>query len=181
MDIEKNIEDIIKKIEADSLNRLKKTPKRVALAYDEFFNGYSMCPSKFMESCFDSEMDDMVILKNISFESHCEHHLAPIIGYVSIGYIPNKKVIGISKLARIVDCFAHRLQLQERLTMEIAEALQEGINPKGVAVFIEAKHFCLSNRGVKKQEASLITRYFTGDFRIDEIKRREFLNSIKIS
>ena len=180
MDIEKNVEDIIKKIDADSLERLEKTPRRVAAAYEEFFNGYSVCLSKIMESCFDSNIDDLVILKNISFESHCEHHLAPIIGHVSIGYIPNKKVIGISKLARIVDSFAHRLQLQERLTVEIAEALQNGINPKGVAVFIEAKHFCLSNRGVKKREASMITRYFTGDFKKYETRRQEFLDSIKI-
>ena len=179
MNIEKQVEDIIQNIDSSSVERLKKTQHRVARAYDEFFNGYSSDLSKIMSSYFESEMDDLVILKNISFESQCEHHLVPIVGFVSVGYIPNNKVIGISKLARIVDCFAHRLQLQERMTMEIATALQKGINPKGVGVYVEAKHYCISHRGVKKRESSMVTRYFTGEMKNNEIKRREFLDSLK--
>ena len=180
MNVEKNIESILKEIDKNFPEPLlHKTSARVAKAYDEFFDGYSKEKSEIIGSQFDSEMDDLIILKNISFESHCEHHMVPIIGRASIGYIPNKKIVGISKLARIVDYFAHRLQLQERLTMEIAEMLQEWINPLGVAVYIEAEHFCISHRGVKKKDASMITRYFTGQLKSDFAKRNEFLMSIK--
>ena len=180
MNVEKNVEDILKEIDPNFPEEiLHKTSKRVANAYDEFFDGYSKDNSEVIGSQFDSEMDDIIILKNISFESHCEHHMVPIIGCASVGYIPNKKIVGISKLARIVDYFAHRLQLQERLTMQIAELLQSWIDPLGVAVYIEAEHFCISHRGVKKKDASMITRYFTGKFKSDPAKRNEFLMSIR--
>jgi GTP cyclohydrolase I len=133
---------------------------------------------KIASTFYDSEMNDVVILKNIPFESHCEHHLVPIIGTVGIGYIPDGKIIGASKLARIVDCFAHRLQIQERLTMEIATAIDRILKPKGVAVHIEADHFCISHRGVKKLGARFVTRYFIGNIKNDYNLRNEFLSEI---
>ena len=175
---ERIIEDLVKSIDPD-FERIKKTPERVVRSFDEFFAGYSQNPEEIVaDAIFDSDMDQMVLLKNIPFESHCEHHLVPIIGKVSIGYIPHGRILGISKLARIVDCFACRLQLQERLTMEIASAVNAIIEPLGVAVYIEAEHFCLSKRGVKKDGTKLVTQYFLGNIRNDCSLRSEFLAEV---
>lgn len=176
---EKNIEDFLKSIDSD-FERLKKTPKRVVRACEEFFSGYSKNAEEISkDALFDSDMNQMVILKNIPFESHCEHHLVPIIGSASVGYIPNKKILGASKLARIVDIFACRLQLQERLTIQIAEAINDIVSPLGVAVYIEAEHFCISKRGVRKDGAKLVTKYFIGNIKNDYNLRSEFLAEIK--
>ena len=173
MSIEKNIEHILRSIDPDA-ERLSKTPERVARSYKELFSGYNMDPKEFEAAIFDCDMTDLVLLKNIPFESHCEHHMAPIIGTVSIGYLPQGRIIGISKLARIVDCFAHRLQLQERLTMEIADAVDSLLNPLGVAVLIEGEHFCVCYRGVKKPGTRLVTRCFRGLAKDDLALRLEF-------
>ena len=177
-DIEKNIENIIKNIDADS-ERLRDTPKRVAQAYDEFFSGYSTDIKKITGTIYESKIDDMVILKKIPFDSHCEHHIIPIIGTVSIGYIPNGKIIGTSKLARIVDCFARRLQLQERMTMEIANAILSILDPLGVGVYVEAEHFCMSHRGVRKHGTKFVTKYFLGNMKDNFDLRLEFLSEVK--
>ncbi|MDR0631673.1 MAG: GTP cyclohydrolase I FolE [Holosporaceae bacterium] len=175
MEIEMNIRAIIGEIDPNN-GELAKTPERVAKSYDEFFSGYNADISQIASTFYDSKMDDLVILKNISFESHCEHHLVPIVGVAHVGYVPNRKIIGASKLARIVDCFAHRLQLQERMTIEIGETLETILNARGVGVYIEAEHFCISHRGVKKQGAKLVTRYFSGALK-DNL-RQEFLATI---
>lgn len=176
---EKDIENILKSIDSD-FERLKKTPGRVARACEEFFSGYSKGAEEISkDALFDSDMDQIVILKHIPFESHCEHHLVPIVGEASVGYIPNKKILGASKLARIVDIFACRLQLQERLTMQIAEAINSVILPIGVAVYIEAEHFCISKRGVKKDGAKLVTKYFIGNIKNDHNLRSEFLAEVR--
>jgi GTP cyclohydrolase I len=175
---EQNFREILKNF--DDLNdpRLKDTPRRAAKAYEELLDGYGQDPVGLVgNAIYSSSMDDIVMMKNISFESFCEHHMIAIAGYVTLGYIPNGAIIGASKLARIVDCFAHRFQLQERMTMEIADALQSVLNPKGVAVYMDGQHFCISRRGVRKQEASLVTRYFLGEFRQNPALRHEFLIS----
>lgn len=180
MNIKQSVGDIIREIESgnqDRMSELSDTPKRVENAYDEFFGGYDENVNNIVNVFYESQMDDLIILKNIQFESHCEHHMVPIIGEASIGYIPNGRVIGASKLARLVDCFAHRLQLQERLTVQIAETLQRIMSCKGVAVLINAEHFCISRRGVKKTGVKFITRYFTGLLKSDTNLRKEFLDS----
>lgn len=143
-------------------------------------DGYNQTPENVANAFFPSEMNDIVILKNIQFESLCEHHMVPIIGKASIGYIPDGKIIGASKLARLVDCFAHRFQLQERFTMQIAESLNNVLKCKGVAVYVKAEHFCISKRGVKKSDTEFITRFFTGDFQKNYNLRKEFLDSVEI-
>ncbi|MDR3187480.1 MAG: GTP cyclohydrolase I FolE [Holosporaceae bacterium] len=178
MDIEHHIKGIIGKIDPDS-SRLEETPARVAKVYGESFSGYGVDISSVVSKFYDSGMDDLIILKNISFESHCEHHLVPIIGTASVGYVPQGKIVGASKLARIVDCFARRLQLQERMTMEIAQALESVLEVKGAAVYLEAEHFCISHRGVKKPESKFVTRYFSGILKSDPNLRREFLESVQ--
>jgi GTP cyclohydrolase I len=176
MEIETHIQAIIKEIDPTN-SEAKKTSERVAKTYDEFFSGYNANVSELADVFYASETDDLVILKNIPFESHCEHHISPIIGTASVGYVPSDgRVIGASKLARIVDCFARRLQLQERMTIEIGKALESVLNAKGVGVYIEAEHFCISRRGVRKQGAKLVTRYFSGVIKDD--LRREFLEAI---
>lgn len=177
--IETNIENIINNIDPDS-QRLHETPKRVSRAYDEFFSGYNIDIQKIAGIIYDSKINDIVILKKIPFESHCEHHIVPIIGTASIGYIPNGKIIGASKLARIVDCFAHRLQLQERMTMEIANAISSILDPLGVGVYMEAEHFCISHRGVKKQGAKFVTKTFLGNMKDNYNLRMEFLSEVII-
>lgn len=175
---EETIEELVKSIDPD-FERIKKTPARAARSFDEFFSGYSQIPREVVAGAiFDSDMDQLVLLKNIPFESHCEHHLVPIVGRVSIGYVPNGKILGASKLARLVDCFAYRLQLQERMTIEIARAVDEVVEPLGVAIYVEAEHFCLSKRGVKKDGAKLVTRYFIGKIKNDYALRSEFLAEI---
>ena len=167
----------------DNPNRegLIETPKRVVKAYEEYFSGYTKNPKSILEKTFSETANykDFVLLKNINFESHCEHHIAPIIGEVSIAYFPNNCIVGISKLARIVDVFAKRLQTQETMTSEIAECIQLHLNPKGVAVHINAEHQCMSTRGVHKSDVEMITTHFTGEFNENSEAKKKFLTSLK--
>jgi GTP cyclohydrolase I len=156
---------------------LRDTPARVARAYEDWFSGYSEDPEEFLARTFEEVQgyDDMIVLKDIRFESHCEHHLAPIIGKVHVGYLPNNKVVGISKLARVVDVFARRLQVQETMNAQIAECIQRVLDPKGVAVVIEAAHQCMTTRGVHKPGVTMVTSTMHGVFRTNPTTRREFL------
>ena len=146
---------------------LKSTPRRVIKAYKEYFQGYKQDPAEYLTKTFTEVegYDDMVIEKNISIRSHCEHHIAPIIGVAHVAYIPSKKVVGLSKLARVVDAFSKRLQTQERLTMQIAKTIMDVLQPRGVAVTIDASHQCMTNRGIKKEQSTTITNYFLGAFK----------------
>jgi GTP cyclohydrolase I len=156
---------------------LVETPKRVVRAYEEFFAGYLQDPTEILARTF-SEVegyDEMIVMNDIRFESHCEHHMVPIIGKAHVGYLPDKRVIGISKLARLVEVFARRLQVQEKMTVQIADTLQEVLHPKGVAVVIEAAHQCMTTRGVHKPGVGLVTSRMVGAFRDDPSTRREFL------
>ena len=148
---------------------LLSTPKRVIKAYKEYFQGYKQDPKKYLSKTFTEVdgYDDMVIEKNISLQSHCEHHMAPIIGFAHVAYIPSNKVVGLSKLARVVEVFSKRLQTQERLTMQIAKTIMNVLQPRGVAVTIDAAHQCMTNRGIKKENATTITNYFLGTFKDD--------------
>ena len=159
---------------------LKDTPNRVAKAYLEMFNGYDMCPADELGRTFEevAGYDDLVIVRDIQFHSHCEHHMVPIIGRVHIGYLPDKRVVGISKLARVVDSFAKRLQIQEKLTAQIANTLQEVLQPRGVAVVMEAAHQCMTTRGVHKSGVDMVTSRMLGAFRDNGETRREFLTMI---
>ena len=159
---------------------LKSTPKRVVKAYKEYFQGYKQDPSNFLLKTFTEVegYDDMVIEKNISIRSHCEHHMAPIIGVAHVAYIPHKKVVGLSKLARVVDAFSQRLQTQERLTMQIAKTIMEVLQPRGVAVTVDASHQCMSNRGVKKENTTTVTNYFVGAFKDDLSYQNRYLRYI---
>ncbi len=158
---------------------LKETPRRVVKAFEEYFAGYQQRPEEVLNKSFEDVggYDDMVLLKDICVESHCEHHIAPFIGKAHVAYIPNKRVVGISKLARIVDTFSRRLQVQERLTSEIAGAIEKAVKPKGVAVMIEAVHSCMSMRGVRKSNVGTVTTRFLGDFKDDDLKE-EFLTIV---
>jgi GTP cyclohydrolase I len=156
---------------------LLETPDRVVRSYDEFFSGYQEDPKEILAKTF-SEVDgydEMIVMNDIRFESHCEHHMVPIIGKAHIGYLPDKRVVGISKLARLVDVYARRLQIQEKMTVQIADTLQEVLQPKGVAVVVEAAHQCMTTRGVHKPGAALVTSRMLGAFRKDVSTRREFL------
>ena len=159
---------------------LKSTPQRVIKAYKEYFQGYQEDPAKYLTKTFTEVegYDDMVIEKNISIRSHCEHHMAPIIGVVHLAYIPSKKVVGLSKLARVAEAFAKRLQTQERLTMQIAKTIMDVLQPRGVAVTIDAIHQCMTNRGVKKEKATTITNYFLGAFKEDLSFQNRYLRYI---
>jgi GTP cyclohydrolase I len=161
---------------------LRGTPGRVTRAYEEFFAGYQSDPVELLQRTFEETngYDEMVVLRDIRFESHCEHHLAPIIGRAHIAYLPNKRVVGISKLARLVDAFAKRLQIQEKMTAQIATTLANVLRPKGVAVVIEAAHQCMTTRGVHKPGVSMITSHMLGAFRTDPSTRREFLAHIDL-
>src|SRR5450631_1366783 len=156
---------------------LRDTPGRVVRAYEEFFAGYSQDPREILKRTFTEVegYDEMIVMNDIRFESHCEHHMVPIIGKVHIGYLPDKRVIGISKLARLVEVYARRLQVQEKMTVQIADTLQEVLQPKGVAVVIEASHQCMTTRGVHKPGVGLVTSRMVGAFRTDASTRREFL------
>ena len=156
------------------------TPDRIVRAYQEFFNGYSEDPVALLQRTFEETdgYDEIVALKDIRFESHCEHHLAPIIGKVHVAYLPKKRVVGISKLARLVDVFAKRLQIQEKMTAQIANTLDEVLQPKGVAVVIEAAHQCMTTRGVHKPGVTMVTSRMLGAFRDDPLSRREVLSMI---
>src|SRR5262245_11815722 len=159
---------------------LKDTPARVARAYEDWFSGYGKDPEGYLARTFEEVhgYDEMVVLRDIRFESHCEHHLAPIIGRVHIGYLPDAKVVGISKLARVVDTYARRLQVQEKMNAQIANCIQHVLEPKGVAVVIEASHQCMTTRGVHKPGVTMVTSTMLGAFREDARTRREFLNMI---
>ena len=159
---------------------LADTPARVAKAFEEWFSGYGQDPEEYLTRTFEEieGYDDMVILKDIRFESHCEHHLAPIIGRAHVGYLPSNKVVGISKLARVVDAFARRLQVQEKMNAQIANTIQKVLEPKGVAVVIEAAHQCMTTRGVHKTGVTMVTSTMLGAFRDNSDTRREFLNII---
>ena len=154
------------------------TPGRVARAYREWFAGYDMDPVEYLQRTFEEVegYDEMVLLRDIRFESHCEHHLAPIIGRAHVGYIPDGRVVGISKLARVVEAYAKRLQVQEKMTAQIASSIIDVLKPKGVAVVIEAAHQCMTTRGVHKPGVTLVTSQMLGDFRTNAITRREFLD-----
>ena len=162
---------------------LVETPKRVVAAYEEFFEGYSQDPEDILRKTFEEVegYDEMVIVKDIRLESHCEHHIVPILGTAHIGYIPNKRVVGISKLARIVDVFGKRLQTQETMTSQIATTIENVLNPKGVAVVIDAGHQCMSTRGVHKTESSTVTSSMKGVFKENQVTRNEFLSFINLS
>jgi GTP cyclohydrolase IA len=153
------------------------TPTRVAKAYKEWFGGYDMKPEEYLKRTFEEVegYDEMVILRDIQFESHCEHHMAPIIGVAHVGYIPNGRVVGISKLARVVEAYAKRLQVQEKMTAQIARCIQDVLKPKGVGVVIVAKHECMTTRGVHKTGVSMVTSKLLGSFRDDARTRAEFL------
>ena len=156
------------------------TPARVARAFEDWFSGYGQDPEDYLKRTFEEieGYDDMVILKDIRFESHCEHHLAPIIGRAHVGYLPTNRVVGISKLARVVEAFARRLQVQEKMNAQIANCIQKVLEPKGVAVVIEAAHQCMTTRGVHKTGVTMVTSTMLGDFRRSSDTRREFLNII---
>jgi GTP cyclohydrolase I len=158
------------------------TPKRVVKAYGDWFSGYESDPAEFLRRTFEevAGYDQMVVLRDIQFESHCEHHLAPIIGRAHVGYMPTNRVVGISKLARVVDGFARRLQVQEKLTAQIAHCIQETLQPAGVAVVIDASHECMTTRGVHKRGVSMVTSQMLGSFRDDARTRTEFLQFIGI-
>ena len=157
------------------------TPARVARAFEEWFAGYQEEPMEFLERTFEEVegYDEMVVLRDIRLESYCEHHLAPILGKIHIGYMPDKRVVGISKLARVADAYAKRLQIQEKLTAQIANCINEVLQPKGVAVVIEAEHQCMTTRGVHKHGVSMATSTMLGAFRQGSDTRREFLSFIR--
>ena len=178
---EEAIRTIIRWIGEDAEREgLLSTPKRVVKAFKEYFKGYSENPNQYLTKTF-SEVegyDDMVIEKNISIQSHCEHHMAPIIGIAHVAYIPSKKVVGLSKLARVVEVFSKRLQTQERLTMQIATTIMDVLQPRGVAVTIDASHQCMTNRGIKKEDATTVTNYFLGAFKDDLSFQNRYLRYI---
>jgi len=161
---------------------LKGTPARVTRAYEEWFAGYADDPRDYLQRTFEevAGYDEIVLLRDIRFESHCEHHIAPIIGRVHIGYLPRSRVIGISKLARLVDVFARRLQVQEKMTAEIAQCLNAGLNPHGVGVVVEAAHECMTTRGVHKTDVTMVTSRMLGVFRSQPQTRQEFLAALNL-
>jgi GTP cyclohydrolase I len=162
---------------------LRDTPQRVVDAYRDWFSGYQIDPAAYLRRTFEevAGYDEMIVLRDISFESHCEHHIAPMIGRVHIGYLPANKVVGISKLARVVDGYARRLQVQEKLTAQIADCIAEVLKPRGVGVVVDAAHECMTTRGVHKRSVSMVTSRMIGSFRSDARTRSEFLTFIGIS
>jgi GTP cyclohydrolase I len=156
------------------------TPKRVAKAYEDWFSGYKQDPVQYLKRTFEEVegYDEMIVLRNITFESHCEHHMAPIIGKAHVGYLPSNKVVGISKLARVVEAFARRFQVQEKMTAQIANCIQDVLQPKGVGVVIDATHQCMTTRGIHKAGVSMVTSQMVGSFRTDARTRAEFLRMI---
>ena len=156
------------------------TPKRVAAAYEDWFSGYKMDPVRFLKRTFEEVegYDEMIVLRDIQFESHCEHHMAPIIGKAHVGYLPRNKVVGISKLARVVEAFARRFQVQEKMTAQIANCIEDVLKPKGVGIVVEAVHQCMTTRGIHKAGVSMVTSQMLGTFRKDARTRAEFLRMI---
>jgi|EP01037_Dinobryon_pediforme_P014803 GTP cyclohydrolase I len=167
----------------DSPNRegLKETPSRVVKAFEEYFSGYETDPANYLAKTFEevAGYDEIVLLRDIRFESHCEHHLAPIIGVAHVAYLPNKRVVGISKLARVVEIFAKRLQIQEKMTAEIANTIDRILQPQGVIVVIEANHHCMTSRGINKPGSSMITCQVTGLLKSDNNLRKEIMSMIQ--
>jgi len=161
---------------------LLETPKRVVNAYNDWFSGYAVDPREYMRRTFEEVegYDELVVLRDISFESHCEHHMAPIIGRVHVGYLPTDKVVGISKLARVVEGYSRRFQVQEKLTAQIAGCIDEVLHPRGVGVVVDAVHQCMTTRGVHKRGVSMVTSRMVGVFRTDARTRSEFLQFIDI-
>ena len=185
---DKEAEDAFKTIlawmgEDPSREGLLETPKRVVKAYKEYFAGYKEDPNKILDKTFGDVdgYDDMVVQKNISVQSHCEHHMAPIIGKAHVAYIPKERVVGLSKLARVVEVFSKRLQTQERLTMQIAKTLMESLDAKGVAVTIDSTHQCMTMKGIKKEQASTVTNYYLGQFKDDLSYQNRYLRFISIT
>ena len=185
---DKDAEDAFRTIlswmgEDPSREGLLETPKRVVKAFKEYFKGYQEDPNQILDKTFgDVEgYDDMVIQKNISVQSHCEHHMAPIIGKAHVAYIPKDRVVGLSKLARVVEVFSKRLQTQERLTMQIANTLMESLDAKGVAVTIDSTHQCMTMRGIKKEQATTVTNYYLGQFKEDLSYQNRYLRFISIA
>ena len=158
------------------------TPKRVVDAYGDWFSGYADDPREYLERTFEevAGYDEMIVLRDIDYESHCEHHMAPIIGKVHIGYLPNGKVVGISKLARVVEAYARRFQVQEKMTAQIANCIQRALNPRGVGVVVEGAHECMTTRGIHKRGVSMVTSKMLGSFREDARTRSEFLQFIDV-
>ena len=178
---EEAIKTIIEWIGEDSEREgLKSTPRRVTKAFKEYFQGYNQNPAEYLSMTFKEVegYDDMVIEKDISIRSHCEHHMAPIVGVAHVAYIPSNKVVGLSKLARVVDAFSKRLQTQERLTMQIAKTIMDVLKPRGVAVTIVASHQCMTDRGIKKENTKTITNYFLGAFKDDLSFQNRYLRYI---
>jgi len=160
---------------------LRDTPKRVAKAFREMFDGYDKDPAEELGRTFEevAGYDDLVVVRGIQFHSHCEHHMVPIIGRAHVGYLPDGRVVGLSKIARVVDIFAHRLQTQESLTAQIAGVIQEVLNPRGVAVMIEAEHMCMAMRGIRKQGATTLTSMFTGSFKDNPEEQVRFITMVR--
>ena len=184
---DKEAEEAVKKLlawigEDPSREGLLETPKRVVKAFKEYFRGYAQDPKRELEKTFGDVdgYDDMVIQKNISVQSHCEHHMAPIIGVAHVAYIPRDRVVGLSKLARVVEVFSKRLQTQERLTMQIANTLMKSLDAKGVAVTIDSTHQCMTMRGIKKEQATTVTNYYLGQFKDDLSFQNRYLRFISI-
>ena len=179
-DLEASVRTLLAEIGEDpSRDGLARTPERVRRMYDELTAGYHVDPDALMNgACFSVDYDEMVVVRDIEFFSLCEHHLLPFIGKAHVGYLPRGQVIGLSKIPRIVDMFAQRLQIQERLTVQVADFLMERLEPKGVACVVEAAHLCTMMRGVKKQEATMVTSSMTGTFRRDARTRAEFMGLI---
>jgi GTP cyclohydrolase IA len=159
---------------------LHETPARVARAYAEFFRGYAVDPDAILQKTFEEieGYDEMIVLRGIRFESHCEHHMAPIVGRAWVGYIPNGRVVGISKLARVVDAYSKRLQIQEKMTAQIANTIQKVLQPQGVAVVLKAEHHCMTTRGVHKHGTDMVTSRMLGAFRDNPMTRQEFLTMV---
>lgn len=179
-DLESAVRTLLSEIGEDPTREgLARTPERVRRMYDELTAGYHVDPEALINgACFDVDYDEMVVVRDIEFYSLCEHHLLPFIGTAHVGYLPNGRVIGLSKIPRIVDMYAHRLQVQERLTVQVADFLMERLSPKGVACVVEASHLCTMMRGVRKQEARMVTSSMLGTFRRDARTRGEFMGLI---
>mgnify|MGYP001342857188 FL=1 len=175
------VEDAVRKLviwagEDPDREGLIDTPRRVVKAYEEFFSGYKVDPTDYLERTFEETdgYDEMIVLRDISFVSHCEHHILPVVGKAHVAYLPNRRVVGISKLARVVEAYARRLQIQERMTAQIANAIETALQPRGIAVVVEAEHQCMTTRGVMKPGVSMVTSRMLGAFREDGKTRLEF-------
>ena len=178
---EEAIETIIQWIGEDiEREGLRSTPKRVVKAFKEYFKGYKEDPTSYLKKTFTEVegYDDMVIEKNISIQSHCEHHMAPITGVAHVAYIPSERVVGLSKLARVVETFSKRLQTQERLTMQVAKTIMQVLQPRGVAVTVDATHLCMTNRGIRKENTTTVTNYFLGAYKDDLSFQNRYLRYI---